>query len=82
MRCRELKDELKQILSDTLGVAEKRITEESSVENMENWDSLAHLNIVMSLEQHFGISISPMEAVEMTNLKSMRQVLRNREINV
>jgi acyl carrier protein len=76
-----LKDELKQILSDTLGVAEKRITEESSVENMENWDSLAHLNIVMSLEQHFGISISPVEAVEMTNLKSMRQVLRNRGIN-
>ena len=58
------------------------MSEESSVENQETWDSLAHLNIIMSLEQVFGIAISAMEAIEMTSLGSMRRVLRDRGITV
>lgn len=79
---KQLKDELKKILSDTIGVPEHLICEESSVENMETWDSLAHLNIIMSLEQVFGIAISPTEATEMTSVGSMRRVLRDRGISV
>ena len=77
-----MKDELKKIVSDTIGVPEELMSEESSVENLETWDSLAHLNIIMSLEQVFGIAISPMEAIEMTSLGSMRRVLRDRGITV
>jgi acyl carrier protein len=77
-----LEDRLKQILSSTLNVPEEQIREESSVENVEAWDSLAHLNIILSLEQSFGISISPEEAIEMTSLTSMRKKLRELGLNV
>ena len=77
-----MKDKLKQILSSTLNVPEEQIREESSVENMEVWDSLAHLNIILSLEQSFGISITPEEAIEMTSLRSMRKKLRDLGLNV
>ena len=77
-----MKDKLKQILSSTLNVPEEQIKEESSVENVEGWDSLAHLNIILSLEQSFGISISPEEAIEMTSLTSMRKKLRELGLNV
>ncbi len=77
-----MKDKLKQILSSTLNVPEEQIREESSVENMEAWDSLAHLNIILSLEQSFGISITPEEAIEMTSLRSMRKKLRDLGLNV
>ena len=77
-----MKDKLKQILSSTLNVPEEQIKEESSVENIEGWDSLAHLNIILSLEQSFGISISPEEAIEMTSLTSIRKTLRELGLNV
>lgn len=77
-----MEDRLKQILSSTLNVPEEQIREESSVENVEAWDSLAHLNIILSLEQSFGISISPEEAIEMTSLTSMRKKLRELGLNV
>ena len=77
-----MKDELKQILSDTLGVPKEQINEESSVENIEEWDSLAHLNIILSIEQIFNIAISPEEAADMTDLASIRRILRHRGVDV
>lgn len=35
--------------------------------NISNWDSLAHLNLIMLLEEEFEIDISPNEINEMFN---------------
>lgn len=38
--------------------------------NALHWDSLAHLNLVISLEEEFKISISPEETSSMTSFES------------
>jgi len=35
-------------------------------ENTASWDSLAHLNLVLSIEQEFGIALADDEVVDMT----------------
>lgn len=36
-----------------------------SQDDVEGWDSMQHLNLVMALEEEFDLSISPEESTEM-----------------
>ena len=49
---------------------ERRVTEIVSLiaDDVAQWDSLAHLTIVASLEQEFGISIKPEESRKLRSI--------------
>ena len=70
-----MSEPLKKILSDTLGVPETQIQESASAQNIPAWDSVAHLNIVLSLEASYGVSFTPEEITEMTSLEKIRAAL-------
>jgi acyl carrier protein len=53
-----METELIKLISATLGVNEAAITLDSSSENTEEWDSLAHMSLVFAIEDHFSIKIS------------------------
>jgi acyl carrier protein len=40
-----------------LNYLQTEINEDSSADSIEQWDSLRHLNLVLALEEEFGISI-------------------------
>ena len=48
------------------------ITEDTMIEDVEQWDSLAHVMIIGQLEEELGVSIPLEEAIE---LKGMRELL-------
>ena len=70
-----MSEPLKKILSDTLGVPEMQIQESASAQNIPAWDSVAHLNIVLSLEAAYHVSFTPEEITEMTSLEKIRAAL-------
>ena len=70
-----MNEPLKKILADTLGVAESEIRDDFSAQNVPAWDSVAHLNIVLSLEAAYGVSFTPEEITEMTSLEKLRASL-------
>ncbi len=45
------------------------INENSSTDNLENWDSLRHLNLILALEEEFGVSIPDEEVGNLVNFK-------------
>jgi acyl carrier protein len=45
------------------------------MENTPAWDSIRHLQLVMELEQVFGVNFSPTQIAEMTSLSSIVDVL-------
>ena len=49
------------IMADIFSVPVERVTLESSSETIESWDSLAHLNLMLALEQEFGLELLPEE---------------------
>ncbi|MEO1008905.1 MAG: acyl carrier protein [Planctomycetota bacterium] len=53
----------RRIIADTLGADD--IAADASPDSVEAWDSFAHLNIVMALEQSFGVSFDPEEVGEL-----------------
>ena len=61
-------DEVRQIASDIFGVPADQITMESSPQTIENWDSMQHLNLVLALEEKFGLQFDPEDIEKMTSV--------------
>lgn len=49
------------IASDIFGIAPEAITAGSAPENIENWDSVNHLSLILALEESFQLQLSPEE---------------------
>ena len=58
------------------GFDELSLSEESSPDTVQSWDSLNHLNIILAMEQEFGIELSVEDAMNMVNVGRIREMLR------
>ena len=52
-----MEERIKRVMSNVLGVPADEIGDESSPDTIPNWDSLRHMNLILALEQEFGITI-------------------------
>jgi len=68
---------LSLIMLDIFDVKEHDITDESSMDNIDKWDSLGHLKLIMSIEKEFGVSIDATDIIELTSLKKIILYLKN-----
>ncbi len=50
-----------------------QITDETSPETIEDWDSLAHINLIMAIEQEFSIKFSMEEVPKMVQFSTIVQ---------
>ena len=75
------KDRIKEVMSNVFDVPMTKISDESSIDNLENWDSLNHANLVMALEQEFKITFETMEIIEMLNFKIIELTINEKLIS-
>jgi acyl carrier protein len=66
---------LKRVLANIFGVPEESLDETSSQDNVPTWDSLHHMNLVLALEEEFGVIIPDEDAANMMSYKLIRIVL-------
>jgi len=66
---------LRQVMADVFGLAPDDIGQDASIDSIEAWDSLKHLNLVLALEERFGVSFTEQETVEILNYELIRTVL-------
>ncbi|MDP8212628.1 MAG: acyl carrier protein [Candidatus Zapsychrus exili] len=62
-----IQNKLKEIFQNLFFVNPEDVNDKTSPEDIEQWDSLQHLNLVLSIEEEFGLSITPEESNEMLN---------------
>lgn len=67
-----------QIVADVLGVSLEEVRESSSPREFPQWDSAAHIEIVLSVEGEYGVSFTPEEMVEVLSVGGLRDVLRRK----
>jgi len=70
-----MNNKLKQILSKVLEIEESQITDESSPNSIENWDSFNGLMLVSELEEAFKISFTFDEVVAVKNVADIKKAL-------
>lgn len=57
------------IAADVFQVPESSLSAASTPDTVESWDSLHHLQLVLALEQEFGIQISPEEIEQLLSIE-------------
>jgi acyl carrier protein len=68
-------EKVRHIVAEVSEVEVERVTLKSSPDNLEEWDSLAQVNIVLSLEQEFGHQFSPEQIDSMVSVEKIFAVL-------
>lgn len=68
---------IKQVMSLVFEVPLESIADDASSDNIENWDSLRHLNLILALEEEFGVSIPDEEVGNLVNYKLIELVIND-----
>ena len=63
---------LSEIMEDILELEPEDVSEDLSQENCDEWDSLAQMTLMVSVENEFGVKFN---AKEMAELKSVKSIL-------
>ncbi|HEY5130054.1 MAG TPA: acyl carrier protein [Bradyrhizobium sp.] len=68
-------DRVREIVAEMTALPIESITAQSSPKLHKEWDSLAQVNIVVSLEQEFGCQFSPDQIEHMVSVEKIVEVL-------
>ena len=71
-------DDVVEIMTGILGLASGSLTLDSSMETVKQWDSLQHINVIMDVEQRFGIVLTPEEVMELHTVRSIVNIVQAR----
>lgn len=66
-----MKEQIIALIEEILNVPAGTVTEDTKSEEIEEWDSLAHVTIIGELEERLGISIPLDEAIELTGVREI-----------
>ena len=72
-----MEDKVKKIMSDVFNINVDLIDGDSSPDNIENWDSLKHMNLIVSLEEEFEVEFTDEEIADSMSYRLILNILRN-----
>ncbi len=64
-------EQLRDIMALTFDVPAESITPATSRDDCAKWDSLAHLNLMLAIEDGFGVTLTVDEMAEMTSVAAI-----------
>lgn len=67
--------QIKEVLSAVIDVPLEEIMDDASMDELEAWDSLAQMNLVIALEEEFDITIPDEEVGTMLSLPLIHSLL-------
>jgi acyl carrier protein len=72
----DLFEKTRDVIATTLKVTPEKITRETSDKDLAAWDSLAHVNLMMSLEQTFDLFLEVEDFPRLTSVPAILEYLR------
>ncbi len=74
----EIKDTLQEIFRDILDLDDLVLENETSANDIEGWDSLAHINLVVAIEKKYNIRFALGELQELKNIQDMISLIEKK----
>ena len=71
-----MREDLKEVLENVLDV--DSIAETDSAQTVRTWDSVRHLNLILALEERFGISFDADEIPDLISVRAISRALDRR----
>lgn len=74
-----MEEQIKDIMSELFRIDKAKIADETSNHAVEAWDSLKHMELIVSLEDTFEITLTADEIVSMTTYAKIRRVVQEKK---
>lgn len=71
MEKQEIFEKLNEIFCDVLDLDEVELTDETSAEDIEEWDSLSHIQLIVAIEKEFKLKFTSKEIMTWKNVGEM-----------
>lgn len=68
-------ERIRAIMAEALRLPAERIGADAAIGTVPNWDSTAHMRMMIALEDEFGIELDETRMVEMTSFARIRAVV-------
>ncbi len=69
---------IQAILRDVLDLEDLTISRATTAPEVEGWDSLAHINIIVAMEKDFGLKFALGELEDLKNVGDMVDLVRKK----
>jgi len=83
MNC-DIESRIKKVMANVFGVNVESITEDDSTDTIEKWTSLGHMNLVIALEEEFGIQFNEQAIIELISyplvVYTVKEVLETEKV--
>ena len=73
----ELFEQLNEVFQDVFDDESITVTETTTANDIEDWDSLEHINLINAVEQKFGIKFDMGQIVTMKNVGEMANIIQS-----
>ena len=73
-----MNEKIEVLLAEVLQIPAATITDDLAMTDLDIWDSLKHMELIMTLEQNFGLQLSFDEIVRMRSVGEIKRVLKER----
>lgn len=71
----ELYERINTVFRDVFDDDSITVTEKTTANDIEDWDSLEHINLVSAIEKEFGIKFTMAQVVTMKNVGEMADII-------
>ncbi len=71
---------LAKVFSETFGPQAAKFSLATAPENLPNWDSIGHMNLVSNLEREFGLQFDVDEIMEMASAAKIAAIVRSKGV--
>ena len=68
MERNEILKKVEEVFREELELDDLELTDETTADDVEEWDSLSHVQLVVSLEKAFGIKFTALEIMKWKNV--------------
>lgn len=78
MNREQILKEMNDIFIDVLDVADLVLTDDTTAEDVEEWDSLSQIMLITEIEGHFKIKLEAKEVMECDNIGDMIECIKGK----
>ena len=75
-----LEENVFRIIGQVMNIPYGDVSEDTSPDNLEVWDSFQHMNLVLALEEEFKIRFTDEEIVQLSGAGMILQSLQNKGV--
>lgn len=79
MKKEEIYEALNEVFQEVFDDDSITVNPETTAEDIEDWDSLEHINLVVAIENRFGIKFNMNEVTSMKNVGEMVDIIIERQ---